>query len=162
MKWGAALRLMGVFVLLVTLHYTVRPLLGWRAGMDFLVIAVLLTAVRVRPGMAALIGFATGVIADSLTPTSFGAGALALTLVGFAASRLKAVFFADNVLLHALFFFAGKWAHDLVYLIADRQLGVTSFLAQLLIWSPISAMATAVAGIAILLAFRLPLGAQRA
>lgn len=162
MKWGSMLRVTSVFIMLVTLHYTLRPLLGWRAGMDFLVIAVLLAAVRIRPGAAALIGFATGLIADSLTPSSFGAGALALSLVGFAASWLKAVFFADNVLLHALFFFAGKWAHDVVYLVVDRRLDVSSFLAQALIWSPLSAVLTAVAGIVILVAFRLPLGAQRA
>ena len=50
----------GVFVVLVALHYSIRPLLGTRISVDFLVIAVLLTAVHVRPGVAALIGFAAG------------------------------------------------------------------------------------------------------
>jgi hypothetical protein len=35
---------------LVALHFTLRPLLDWRAGVDFLVIGVLMVAVRVRPG----------------------------------------------------------------------------------------------------------------
>ena len=40
-----------------------------------------------------------------------------MSVVGFAASWLKAVFFADNLALHALFFFVGKWAFDMLYLL---------------------------------------------
>jgi len=36
------------FLILVLLHFSVRPLLGWRAEIDFLLIAVLLAAVRVE------------------------------------------------------------------------------------------------------------------
>jgi uncharacterized membrane protein YeaQ/YmgE (transglycosylase-associated protein family) len=93
MSAARALRAVAAFAVLVALHYAVRPLLGWRVMMDFLVIAVLLMAVRVRPAFAALLGFATGLIADALSPTALGAGALAMTLIGFAASWLKAVFF---------------------------------------------------------------------
>ncbi len=45
-----------IFVALVAMHYFVRPLMGWRVSMDFLVIAMLLVAVRVRPGVAAVVG----------------------------------------------------------------------------------------------------------
>ena len=107
MSWTRSARAIIAFALLVLLHYTLRPLLGWRTPVDFLVIAVLLSAVRVRPGAAALIGFCTGLVADSLTPSAFGAGALAMTAVGATASWLKAVFFADNVVLHGFFFFVG-------------------------------------------------------
>jgi rod shape-determining protein MreD len=113
---------------------------------DFLVIAVLLSAVRVRPGVAALIGFCTGLVADSLTPSAFGAGALAMTAVGASASWLKAVFFADNVVLHGFFFFVGKWAFDIVYVTAERRMHGVELATQLLLWSPLSAAATAVAG----------------
>ena len=81
MSWTRTARAVIAFALLVLLHYTVRPLLGWRTPVDFLVIAVLLSAVRVRPGAAALIGFCTGLVADSLTPSAFGAGALAMTAI---------------------------------------------------------------------------------
>ena len=57
MTWTRVLRAVVVFAVLVTLHYTLRPLLGWRAPVDFLVVAVLLTAVRVRAGTAAVVGF---------------------------------------------------------------------------------------------------------
>lgn len=162
MNAGRLLRGVIAFALLVTLHYSVRPLLGWRVGMDFLVIAVLLTAVRVRPGVAAVIGFLTGLVADSLAPSAFGAGALAMTGIAFAASWLKAVFFADNVALLAFFFFLGKWAFDIMYIIAEHRLGITDTLIQILLWSPLSAALTAVVGLLLLLTFRSVLEPQSA
>ena len=146
---------LGVFVVLVALHYSVRPLLGSRISVDFLVIAVLLTAVHVRPGVAALIGFGTGLIADSLTPLSFGAGALAMTAVGSAASWLKATVFGDNVVLQAIFLAAGKLAFDAVYLVAERRLAFVDLLVQLFLWSPLSAVATGLAGVLLMFAFRI-------
>lgn len=143
-----------LFVALVAMHYFLRPLLGWRVSMDFLVIAVLLVAVRVRPGVAALIGFTLGLIGDSLAPATFGAGALAMTLVGFSASWLKAVFFSDNVFLHAFFFFVGKWAFDILFVVAARQGGVYDMATQMVLWSPLAAALTAVTGVVVLLLFR--------
>lgn len=143
-----------LFVALVAMHYFLRPLLGWRVSMDFLVIAVLLVAVRVRPGVAALIGFTLGLIGDSLAPSTFGAGALAMTLVGFSASWLKAVFFSDNVFLHAFFFFVGKWAFDVLFVVAARQGGVYDMATQMVLWSPLAAALTAVTGVVVLLLFR--------
>jgi rod shape-determining protein MreD len=145
----------GVFVVLVALHYSIRPLLGTRISVDFLVIAVLLTAVHVRPGVAALIGFATGLVADSLTPLSLGAGALAMSAVGSAASWLKAAVFGDNVVLQAIFLAAGKLAFDFVYLVAERRLAFGDLLVQLLLWSPLSALATGLAGVLVVFAFRI-------
>lgn len=149
-----ALRGIVAFAVLVVLHYTVRPLLGWRVDMDFLVIAVLLAAVRLRPGSAAAIGFLTGLVADSLAPSAFGAGALAMTVIAFAASWLKAVFFADNVVLNAFFFFVGKWVFDLLYTIAEHRLALGEALAQIFIWAPLSAALTATVGVLLLLVFR--------
>jgi rod shape-determining protein MreD len=162
MNFGRSTRLVVAFAVLVLLHYTLRPLLAWRASMDFLVIAVLLTSVRLRPRTAALLGFATGLIADSLTPTAFGAGALGMTAIGFGASWLKAIFFADNVVLHAIFFFLGKWAYDLVYVIARREGSPMEMATQLLVWSPLAALLTAAAGVAIMAAFRVTLEPERA
>ncbi|MFN8572590.1 MAG: rod shape-determining protein MreD [Gemmatimonadaceae bacterium] len=162
MRLAPFLRGVLAFAILVTLHYSIRPLLGWRVGMDFLVIAVLLTAVRVRPGVAAVLGFLTGLVADSLSPSAFGAGALAMTGIAFTASWLKAVFFADNVVLHAFFFFVGKWAYDIVYVLAERRMGVTEAAIQLLLWSPLSAALTAMVGLLLLVTFRSVLEPQSA
>jgi rod shape-determining protein MreD len=150
-----------VFVALIVLHFTIRPLLAWRAPIDFLVIALLLVAVRARPGVAALAGFALGLLADSLTPESFGAGALAMTAVGFGASWLKAAFFADNIALNGVFIFAGKWAFDVIFLLAEHRLQGTDLVVQVLVWSPAAAGLTAVAGLVVLLTVRPLLGAPQ-
>ena len=162
MSFTRTISLAVIFLLLVFLHYTLRPVLAWRASIDFLVIALLLVAVRTRPGAAALAGFALGVLSDSLTPESFGAGALAMTIVGFGASWLKAAFFADNIALNGVFIFAGKWAFDTIFLLAEHRLKGTDLLVQLLLWSPLAAAATAAAGLVVLLTVRPVLGAPRA
>ncbi len=151
-----------VFSVLVALNYTLRPVLEWRAPIDFLMIALLLVAVRARPGVAALAGFALGLLADALTPGAFGASALAMTVVGFGASWLKAAFFADNVALNLIFVFAGKWVFDLLFLVAERRLVGTDLLVQAVLWSPLSAALTAVVGVIVLLIVRPVLGAPRA
>jgi rod shape-determining protein MreD len=161
-NWSRGLKALLIFAGLVAMQYSVRPLLGWHVTMDFLVIAVLLVAVRVRPAVATTIGFLTGLVADSLTPISLGAGALAMSVIGFAASYLKAVFFADNVVLHAFFFFVGKWAFDILYLLASRRLAPSELASELLLWSPLAAAMTAVVGVLVLLLFRSSLEPQSA
>ena len=154
MTLGGTVRALVTFLILVLLHYTLRPLLGWRAPMDFLLLALLLASIRVRPAVAALIGLAVGLVADSLTPEALGAGAIAMTIVGYLASWLKAVFFADNLALNAFFFFLGKWVFDLIYFVVEQRLGGIELVQQLLLWSPLSAAATAAAGIILLLIMR--------
>lgn len=150
----------GVFALLVAMHYSIRPMLGTRLTIDFLVIAVLLAAVHVRPGVAALIGFVTGLVADSLTPLSFGAGALAMSVVGSAASSLKAAVFGDNVVAQMIFLAAGKLAFDIIYLLVEHRLGPGDLFTQLLVWSPLSALATGLAGVLVVFTFRISMEAR--
>jgi len=100
------------------------------------------------------IGLAMGIVADSLTPESLGAAAVAMTVVGYLASWLKAVFFADNLVLNAFFFFLGKWLFDLIYFVVEQRIGGIELVQQLLLWSPLSAAATAVAGVVLLLIMR--------
>ncbi|HVD06214.1 MAG TPA: rod shape-determining protein MreD [Gemmatimonadaceae bacterium] len=161
MSWRT-LRPVIAFVLLVVLHYTLRPVLGWRTSIDFLVIALLIASVRMRPGLAALLGFAMGLVADSLSVGAFGSAALAMSVVGFTASWLRAIVFAENLALHAAFFFAGKWLFDIVFLIIERRLKGFELITQLFIWSPITAMVTALAGILVLILMRPMLETQSA
>ena len=154
MNVGSTLRAVSIFLILVLLHYTLRPLLGWRAPMDFLLLALLLSAIRVRPAAGALIGLALGLVSDSLTPDALGAGAIGMTIVGYLASWLKAVFFADNIALNALFFFLGKWCFDVIYFVVESRIGGIELVQQLLLWSPLSAAATAIAGILLILIMR--------
>jgi len=155
----SAIRTAIVVAVLVVLQFVIQPLLPWRVSPDLLIVALLYAAVRMRPGSAAIFGFALGLVTDSLTLGGFGAGALAMAVVGFGASWLKALFFADNVVINAAFLFVGKWAFDLIYLIAVRRMSVGAMLVQLLIWSVLSSVFTAVVGVVLMGALR-PLSAD--
>lgn len=137
-------------MVLILAQYTLRPFLGWRVQADFLVVALLLVAVRARPAVAAVCGLVLGAATDALSPETFGAGALAMTLVGFSASWLKAAFFTENLALNAIFLFAGKWLFDAVYLIAQRRMHAADLAVQLVWWSPLAAGLTAAVGVAVL------------
>ena len=154
MNWGATVRTILLCAILILLHYTLRPLLAWRASPDFLIIALLLVSVRVRPGFAAVFGFFIGLASDSLALSAFGAGALAMTLIGFGWSRLKAVFFADHVLLNGFFLFLGKWAYEILMNLVDRRLSGVELVMQILVYSSLSAAVTAVAGVIALMLLR--------
>jgi rod shape-determining protein MreD len=154
MNWGSILRTVICCVILVMLHYTVRPLLGWRAPIDFMLIAALFGAVRMRPGMAALYGMALGLMSDALAVSGFGAAALGMTIVAYTASWLKAVFFADNLALNAFFLFVGKWLFDIIVVLAARKIVGTELAMQLFVWSPLAAALTAIAGAIVLTMLR--------
>lgn len=154
MNFSRALVLTLMLVLLVTLHFTLRPLLDWRAGVDFLVIGVLVIAVRVRPGMAAVVGLLLGAAIDAMSPEALGAGALAMTLMAFGASRLKTAFFADDLGLNAVFVFLGKVFYDVVSTLAEGRLSGMTLVWQLVAWTPLSALVTAAVGLLVLAAVR--------
>jgi len=147
-------QLLLVMLLLLVLQFYLRPRL-WdaRISPDFLLIALMLFAMRRSPGVAALAGFAVGLIADTLTPARFGAGILAHTLVGYLASWGRAVFFADNMLVNAGFVAAGLWLRDFIVLMASgtdhRQM-----LTELTLYSPLQALTTAGFALIVLILFR--------
>ena len=147
-------QLLLVMILLVVLQFYLRPRL-WdaRISPDFLLIALMLFAMRSSPGLAALAGFAVGLIADTLTPARFGAGALAHTLVGYLASWGRGVFFADNMLVNAGFVAVGLWLRDFIVLMASgtdhRQM-----LTELILYSPLQALTTAGFALIVLITFR--------
>ncbi len=148
-------RLAGVLLVLVALHFVLRPFMGdLRVAPDLLLLALLVYAIQARPGDAAIAGFVVGLVADALTPVAFGAGALSHTCVGYLAAWGKAVFFAESVPVSAGFFFAGTWLRDLLVLVAGRHLGDRTLVWQLAVWSPLKALTTALVGILALTVFR--------
>jgi rod shape-determining protein MreD len=147
-----------VLSLLVLCQFTLRPAIGdprlERVAPDFLLLALLVYAIRARPGQGAIAGFVVGLATDSLPEAAFGAGALAHTIIGYFAAWGKAVFFADNLFINAVFFFVGTWVRDIMVLLAGRHSGSTALLWQLGYLSPLKALTTAVAGVLALLVFR--------
>ena len=137
-----------VLVGLVVLHFTVRERLGGdRIAPDFLLLALLIYTIRAQPGRSAAAGFVIGLLRDALTPASFGAGALAHTLVGYLSSWAKAVFFAENVFVNGCLFFAGTWMRNLIVLLASGRLAGAQLGWELLVWSPLQSLTTALVGV---------------
>ena len=151
-------RLGALLLCLVVLQFTVRPLPEdariERVMPDFLFLALLVYAIRARPGQGAVAGFLVGIVTDSLSPEAFGAGALAHTLIGYLAAWGKAVFFADNLFVNAAFFFVGTWVRDILVLLIGRHILGAALYWQIGYLSPLKALTTAVAGMALLLLFR--------
>jgi rod shape-determining protein MreD len=77
-----------------------------------------------------------------------------LSLVAFGASWLKAVFFADHVALTGLFVFAAKWLFDVAMTLLTGVGTGSSLVVTLLLWAPLSAAATAVVAVLLLVLFR--------
>lgn len=150
---GAFLGTIG-FLLLVLAQFAVAPLLGGPVRVDFIVIALLFAAVRMRPGLAALTGLTLGVVIDALAPAHFGAAMLILTLIGVGASWLRAAFFGDNLGLTALLLIGGRFAFDVAYTLMTGATIGGSLLMTLGVWAPLSALATGVAGVVLLTLFR--------
>jgi rod shape-determining protein MreD len=146
-----------VLLLLVILHFTVRPLYPERflvLAPDFLLLALLLYAIRARPGSAAVAGFFVGLLSDSLRPLAFGSGMLAHTFVGFLAAWGKAVFFAENLSVTLAFLFAGSVGRDVLVLLWGGHLRGATLGWQVFLWTPLNALVTAIAGAIVLILFQ--------
>src|SRR5438477_339953 len=96
------------------------------------------------------VGVVVGLVRDALTPASFGAGALAHTLVGYLSSWSKAVFFAENLFVNGCLFFAGTWCRNLAVAVVSGKLKGGMLGWELLVWSPIQSLTTAVTGVIVL------------
>lgn len=148
-------RLAAVVIGLVFLQFGLRPWLGdSRVAPDFLLVALILYTIQSRPGEGAVAGFLVGLLADAMSPAAFGAGALAHTVVGYFSAWGKAVFFAENLAVNAGFLFAGTWLRNLVVLLAAGSGLAGSGLWQMLIWSPLMGLTTALTGLTVILLFR--------
>jgi rod shape-determining protein MreD len=147
-------QLLMFMLMMLVLQFYVRPRLGnARVSPDFLLIALMLFAMRSGAGAGALVGFLIGIIEDSLTPARFGAGALAHTLVGYFAAWGRAVFFADNMLVNAAFVAVGLWFRDLIVLMMSGT-EHPQLLTELTIYSPLQALTTAGFALLVLITFR--------
>ena len=151
---GGQYRLGLILLLLVVMQFALRPWLGDRPAPDFLLLALLVYAIRTTPGRAAMAGFAVGLVADSLTPVTFGSGALAHTVVGYLAAWGKAVFFAENLFVNGCLLFAGTWFRNLALALASGQLKGGMLGWELLVWSPLQSLTTSLVGMLVLWMFK--------
>jgi rod shape-determining protein MreD len=141
-------------LMLLVLQFYLRPRFGnARISPDFLLVALMLFAMRSGAGAGALAGFLIGLIEDSLTPARFGAGALAHTLVGYFAAWSRAVFFTDNMVVNAAFVAVGLWFRDLIVLVTSSTES-SQLLTELMVYSPLQALTTAAFALLLMVTFR--------
>jgi rod shape-determining protein MreD len=120
---------------------------------DFLLLALMLYAIRSRPGAAAVAGFLVGLAGDAVTPARVGAGALAHTLVGYLAAWGRAVFFPDNLFINGVVIALGVWIRNAVQLLASGA-GPGGLTVQLFVWAPLQAITTALMAALVLVVFQ--------
>ena len=151
---GVRARVWIVLVMLVLIEFYVRPsLISGRGLPDFLLLALLLVAMRSPPGTGAIAGLIVGFVVDVLTPARFGAAMLTHVLVGWGAAWGRTVFFANNLLVNAGLFFVGTWLRNMLMLaISGTSLGELAVEAT--IWAPIQGATTALTGLLIVVLFR--------
>lgn len=106
-------KFVGFITALVVMHFVLRVGMGLGVFVpDLLVVALLISARRIRPGWAAGLGLLFGVLDGAVTPYTFGASALVLAVLGYLASRSRETVAGDSPVLLALFLIVGKLLHD--------------------------------------------------
>jgi rod shape-determining protein MreD len=119
-RWRFALFIAG----LVVLHFVLRVGLGLGVlAPDLLVVALLLASRRLRPGAAAGLGFALGVLEGSANPTVFGAASLALSLVGYLGSRSREWLAGDDPVTMVAYFFVGTLLYEVLLYVLLALMG---------------------------------------
>ncbi len=142
-----------ILILVLAEFYLLPSLVEGRWMPDLLLLALLLSCLRVSPGMAAVVGLLVGLVMDVLVPARFGANMLAHVLLGWGAAWGRAVFFADNLAVNAGLFFVGTWVRNmLVLILSGTSLAVLG--SEAIFWSPLQGLTTALVGVIVVILFR--------
>jgi rod shape-determining protein MreD len=141
--------------LLVIVHFMLR--VGFGLGSpspDFLTVAALLGARRLRASLAAILGFGLGLLQDGLALAAFGTSTFALTVVSFLGARTRDFFEGDSFLFLGFYLFIGKWIRDAIVFGLTVRTARVDATGALLVEAPIEALVTAVAGAVAFLIYR--------
>lgn len=140
--------------LLVAAHFVLRVSLGFGEGApDLLTVALLLAARRLRPSFAAGLGLALGLLRDSLAVGSFGADALAMTVIGWLGGRSRDWFEGGTPLFIGVYLTVGVWAHHVLRTLLGGVPVDGSVIGALVLAPVVGALYAAMAGVAAYLAY---------
>lgn len=144
--------LVGIVVLgLALLHFTLH--VGFSialAAPDLLTVAVLVAARSLRMGGAAAVGAVLGLLEDALSVLSFGANAVALSIVGAVSSRTRDLFVGDSLIFGVSYLFLGKWLRDLIHWLVVGEDLREPFFQVMVVQSGIASAYVAVVGLVLL------------
>lgn len=128
---------------LAVLHLLLHPLLtGWPVAPHLLAGGVLVAGIRMRPGSAALVGFALGLLEEALVLAGPGPLAAVYAVTGYLTARSWTLLFTDARPFLPVYLVSGGWALIVV------NTWITSgdlTLSFSLLSAPVAALLTAVA-----------------
>jgi rod shape-determining protein MreD len=149
----ARLRVWLVVVGLVVLHFFLHAGLGvGRAAPDLLTVGLLLASREVGVGTAAGLGLGLGLLEDALSVLSFGANAVALSLVGLLGAVTRDLFVGDSLIFLVSYFVLGKWMRDLLTWMMLGHALRHSFVEQVIAHGFLDGLYAAAVGIVVLAA----------
>jgi rod shape-determining protein MreD len=144
-----------VIVLLVVAHLLLHVTFGiGRGAPDLLTLALLLGARRLSVGPAAALGLGLGLLQDSLSALAFGAASATYAVLGIVGSRSRDVFVGDSLLFMGLYLFAGKWLHDILYMVLADSVRSGEAVSAVLLDAPIGALYMTGVGLFVMGAYR--------
>lgn len=134
---------MTIVAVLLLLHFLLHPwLTGLPVGPDLLIGGLLLAALRIQAGTAAVLGFVLGPLEAAMALGDPGIYALVLTITGYLAARSRDVLFADAPVFVVVYLFTGTWlARSALVMLAG---GASELTGGLLAVVALEALATAV------------------
>lgn len=150
----------GVFVfLLVLAHFVLRLAIGLEWGTpDLLTVAALLGARRLSGAQAAGLGLVLGLLDDGLSINSFGAAAVALSVVSFLGARSRDLFEGDSLLFLVVYLFLGKWLRDAIILLLNGGREGVEPVSAIFLGMPLAALVAALAGMVGMVLYRVATG----
>lgn len=113
--------------LALALQTTLSSYVRGLAALDFVLVMVVALALTSGPITGVLAGSIAGLIQDALSSGIVGIGALAKTLVGFAAGRIGTQFIVTAPLPRFVVFIAGTLLHAGVFIGLYTLLGLRTF-----------------------------------
>jgi len=121
-----ALNLVAIAAALV-LQTTLTSFVPQTAAIDLVLIVVVYVSLSFGPTTGIVVGTVAGLIQDSLSSGIMGIGALAKTLVGFAAGRIGTQFIVTAPLPRFVVFIGATLLHALVFMGLYVLLGLREF-----------------------------------
>lgn len=119
---------------------------------DLMVLLLVLVALRRGPIAGTLLGFALGLVQDSLVPPTMGMNMLAKSLTGYAVGQLSDKLVVGGPALQAALVGGAVLLHDFFYLLAFTGLDLLTFVRMYFVQAVPAALYTAVVGLAVLAA----------
>lgn len=131
-----------IVVALLVVHFTLyRFFVRWPAMPNLMIGALLLGALRMQAGYAAVLGFGLGLLEAAMGLEGLGTISIILTIVGYLGARSRDLLFADARHYVIFYLFVGTWVAELSLMLALP--GGPHWL-EALVLAPISALGTAV------------------